>query len=39
MASEDELPEELEELYDPDEVFKIDATPEALAEALLKDSE
>lgn len=38
-TSEDELPEELEDLYDPDEVFQIDATPEELAESLFKESE
>lgn len=36
MAPEDELPEELEDEYDPEEVFKIDGTPEELAEALFK---
>ena len=36
---EDEMPEELEDQYDPDEVFKIDATPEELADALFKESE
>lgn len=35
-TSEDPIPPELEELYDPDEVFEIDATPEELAEALFK---
>lgn len=33
----DELPPELEDLHDPDEVFRIDATPEQIAEALVKD--
>ncbi len=33
----DELPEELEDAYDPDEVFKFDATPEEVAEALFKE--
>ena len=35
----DEIPEELEDQYDPDEVFKIDASPEELADALFKESE
>lgn len=33
---EDELPEELEDAYDPEEVFEFDATPEELADALFK---
>ena len=33
---EDEIPPELEDQYDPDEVFEIDATPEELADALFK---
>ena len=31
----DELPPELEELYDPDETFKINATPEEAARVLV----
>lgn len=33
---EEALPEELEDAYDPDEVFEFDATPEELADALFK---
>ena len=29
-----EIPPELEHLYDPDEVFRTEATPEQVAEAL-----
>ena len=32
----DELPPELEGFYDPDETFKIDATPEEVARALVR---
>lgn len=32
----EEPPEELENLYDPDEIFYFDGTPEDLAGALLK---
>ena len=37
--SPDELPEELEHLYDPDEVFTFEGTSEELAAALFKNTE
>ncbi|WP_419848642.1 hypothetical protein [Candidatus Poriferisocius sp.] len=36
-APEDELPEELEDAYDPEEVFVFEGTPEDLADALFKE--
>ncbi|MCY3637457.1 MAG: hypothetical protein OXH23_17795 [bacterium] len=39
MTPEDKLPPELEDQYDPDEVFEIDGTPEDLADALFKKQE
>lgn len=33
----DEMPEDLEDQFDPDEVFEFDATPEELADALFKE--
>lgn len=34
----EEPPPELEDLYDPDEVFTFEGTPEDLANALFKDA-
>ncbi len=36
---EDPIPPELEHLYDPDEVFRFDCTPEELADAVLRTRE
>ena len=36
QPEEDPIPPELEHLYDPYEVFKIDATPEEVAQALTR---
>ena len=38
QLEEDPIPSELKHLYDPDEVFHFDCTPEELAEALFKGS-
>ncbi len=35
----EEPPPELEDLYDPDEVFQFDGTPENLADALFKGAQ
>lgn len=36
--SPEESPPELDELYDPDEVFTFEGTPEDLADALFEDA-
>ena len=36
LTGPDDIPPEIENLYDPDEVFHFDCTPEELADAVLR---